>query len=470
MAAEDLQERVARLERELAERGRRIEKLERENERLRKIIDDLQRSAKRQAAPFGVDKPKVKPRRRGRKKGRRYGRRGCRSRPDRIDRRIHVGVPLWCTHCGKGRVKLHHRELQWQTDIPAVTSTSTEFQIDVGRCEECGRSVRDRHPEQISDATGAAGVQIGPRAIALAAKLNKECGMSYGRVAEFFAAAFGMQVSPSALAQALKRLARVMKPLYEQIGQQVRDAPMLSPDETGWRIGGHKAWLHAAATRDASFYLIARGRGKREAQTLIGKDYCGTIVRDGWAPYRHTFPQARSQTCLAHILRRINGLMVSHPRGRAYSWLNKCKRTLKRAIRIRDGRDEATLSPLGLVRGVRQIERAIDDLLASVPSAPLVRKLANHLCREHHALTTFLNYDAVPATNYLAEQALRPAVVNRKMSGGNNTETGARTQEILMTVAHTAKKRSRASVALYVDALRQPAHVTQLLPIAPTIR
>ena len=53
--------------------------------------------------------------------------------------------------------------------------------------------------------------------------------------------------------------------LYEEIGKRLRSAAMLSPDETGWKIGGSRAWLPAAATREDSFYLITRGRGTTEA-------------------------------------------------------------------------------------------------------------------------------------------------------------------------------------------------------------
>ena len=93
-----------------------------------------------------------------------------------------------------------------------------------------------------------------------------------------------------------------------------------------------------------------------------------------------------------------------------------------------------------------------------------MRRFARHLTRERDALFTFLDIDGVPATNYLAEQALRPAVVNRKMSGGNNTDTGANTQAILMTVLHTAKKRSIDAIELIVQALRCTPNVASLLP------
>lgn len=70
---------------------------------------------------------------------------------------------------------------------------NTAFEIHYGFCTQCGRRVQARHPEQTSDATGAVGgVQIGPHAIALAAHLNKVCGVSYERIAEMFGQVFGL--------------------------------------------------------------------------------------------------------------------------------------------------------------------------------------------------------------------------------------------------------------------------------------
>ncbi len=339
---EEKDRRIAELERQLAERERQIEKLERKVEQLERINEDLRRAGKRQATPFSRGEPKAKPKRRGRKKGKRYGARASRPVPKQIDRVVHVAAPMYCPQCQKP-TKLIGQEKQWQTDIPPVQATTTEFQIDIARCTKCGRALRARHADQTSDAVGAAGVQIGPRAIAFAAKFNKECGVSYGRIADIFDKGFGLVVSRSTLTRAVERLADTLEPAYRQIGQTVQSRPMLSPDETGWKIGGHKAWLHVAATREESYFKIAPGRGRAEAEELIGKDYCGTIVRDGWVAYRgeNAFSKASSQTCLAHILRRIKGLIEIGPEEPALCWLAALKKLLKRAIRIRDRRDDA---------------------------------------------------------------------------------------------------------------------------------
>jgi len=220
-------------------------------------------------------------------------------------------------------------------------------------------------------------------------------------------------VAPSTLNRALTRLAKVMKPLSEKIGRRVRSGPMLSPDETGWKIGGHKAWLHVAATREDSYYMITRGRGTREAIALIGIDYEGTIVRDGWLSYR-VFEKATAQTCLAHLLRRIEGLLQNESAPATQKWLLAVKQGLQRSLRIRDRRDQAAIGPRRLTAAVDEVEAEIDRLIKTAPQREAVQRFARHLQRERGVLFTFLHRDAVPATNFLAEQAIRPAVVNRK--------------------------------------------------------
>ncbi len=62
---------------------------------------------------------------------------------------------------------------------------------------------------------------------------------------------------------------------------------------------------------------------------------------------------------------------------------------------------------------------------------PAMQRFAAHLRTELPALLSFLFDATVDATNWRAEQALRPAVVNRKVSGGNRSARGADTQHVL---------------------------------------
>ena len=72
--------------------------------------------------------------------------------------------------------------------------------------------------------------------------------------------------------------------------------------------------MHVAATAEATVYGIFPGRGFDEAAALIGADYDGFLVRDGWPPYR-AFDQAFHQTCIQHLITRCRALIDRRGRG-----------------------------------------------------------------------------------------------------------------------------------------------------------
>jgi transposase len=74
----------------------------------------------------------------------------------------------------------------------------------------------------------------------------------------------------------------------------------------------------------------------------------------------------------------------------------------------------------------------------------------------------FLFDPTIDATNYRGEQAIRPAVVNRKVWGGNRTWRGARWQSILTTVLRTCEQRASKGFEFLLRTLCRPAR--QLLP------
>lgn len=146
--------------------------------------------------------------------------------------------------------------------------------------------------------------------------MNKVEGLSYGRVSELLERLFGVTVSRSGLARSLGRLAERGEPSYEILKAQLKAAPVVYPDETGWKIGGRNAWLHGATDGAATtVYTIEAGRGYPEAAELLGADYAGTIASDGWAPYRK-FEKASRQACLGHLLRRCHEMLETARGGR----------------------------------------------------------------------------------------------------------------------------------------------------------
>ncbi len=446
-----------RLQQEREKMQREREQMRREIGRLRGELDAARRAGKRQAAPFSRGKPKASPKRPGRKPGRRYGRQGRRPIPSRIDETYEAPLPDCCPDCG-GRVQGDRVATQYQEDIPPVRPLVRCFHVHVGHCTDCHRRVQGRHPLQTSDALGAASCQIGPQAVALAAVLNKQFGLSFGKVTALFRERFGLRVTAGGLVRALHRAARRGQPSYEALRTTIRGSPAVTPDETGWRVAALLSWLWAFVTEDTTVYAILPGRGFEEAASVLGKDYAGGLSRDGWVIYRQ-FTQAVHQTCLTHLLRRCGELQEDHPHALLP---RQVEVLLRRGLKVRDRRDSGEISAHGAKVAGGRLSMELLVLLEGSSTLPAVKRFANHLAKEFVAVFNFLFLEALDATNWRAEQAIRPAVVTRKMcGGGNRTWQGAETQQVLASILRTASQRGLDSSDLLVQMLCSP------VPIVP---
>ena len=94
-------------------------------------------------------------------------------------------------------------------------------------------------------------------------------------------------------------------------------------------------------------------------------------------------------------------------------------------------------------------------------------RLAKHLAKHRNQLFTFLVIPGIDATNYRAEQAMRPAAVNRKVWGGNRTAAGAAAQSILMTVLATCRQQLRDTLPFLAHTLCGRPPRLALLPAGP---
>jgi transposase len=187
---------------------------------------------------------------------------------------------------------------------------------------------------------------------------------------------------------------------------------------------------------------------------VLGEGYAGVLERDGWAPYRG-FTHARHQTCLAHLLRRCRELLADAERGQART-PHAVRRILERALGLWAGRDADRVDTTTLAAEAERLAAQVDRLIAGATRYPPNRRLLDHLARERAHLFTFLAVGGVQATNWRAEQAIRPAVVSRKAWGGNRTWAGAGTWQVLASVLRTAHQQDRDPVELLTGLLRAP--------------
>jgi transposase len=416
---------LAKLNERLGQRDTRITELER-------LLSESRRSGKRQAAPFSKGDPKEEPAKPGRRSGDAHGRHGHRMAPvSAPDREVDVSLPSLCPDCG-GEVEFERTAEQFQVDLPPMRPVTTKFNVRVGHCKGCGKRVQGRHAEQTSDALGAASSQVGPSAKAWAAWLHYGLGLSFAKTASLLDR-LGINLTAGALSQAAQSTSTALVPVQDSIVKAVNDSPMIVPDESGWRVGGEGAWLWAASSARATAYWVADGRGFDEACEVISPEYSGVMVRDGWVVYRR-FDKATHQTCLAHLTRRCDELITDLPAGARHT-PRQVREILTEALAARDLDDDERAAVVADL--TERVEMLADDAHQNDEN----RKLVAHLYAERDALFTFLTHPGTDATNWRAEQAIRPAVVNRKVWGGNRTWRGAATQGRMMSVLRTASQQ-----------------------------
>jgi transposase len=293
---------------------------------------------------------------------------------------------------------------------------------------------------------GSAASQLGPRALALATQLNKGLGLPYGKTATVLQQAFGLQVSRGGLCQALARVARKAEPTYHALVEKIRSSPSVTPDETGWRVEGKLWWMWAFSTPQITVYAIEPGRGFEQAALVLGADFAGFLVRDGWSIYRQ-FTHALHQTCLSHLLRRCREMILVAGSGET-EFPRTIETILQQSLQLRDRRAQGQISEHGVAVARGRLEARLDQTLQRRYRSPRNRRLANHLLRERDALFTFLSCPGLEATNWRAEQAIRPMVVTRKVWGGNRTSRGAHTQGILVSILHTCRQQLRSASSI----------------------
>ena len=353
-------------------------------------------------------------------------------------------------------------EPQFQEDIVRRTVVR-RFDIAVGCCRECGRRVQGRHPLQTSDAVGVGAVQIGPEALALAAILNKQMGLSLGHTRQALAYGFGLQVSGGGLCRALARLAQRAAPTYAGLVEAARQALVNTPDETGWKVGGRLQWMHVAVSAQVTVYAILPGRGYEQSVVILGADYQGFLVHDGWSPY-YRFELAFHQSCLRHLLVRCKEMaQIASPTAAAFPLA--VKDLLQTSLKLRDRYQQGEISEHGLGSATGRLEAQLDRMLEKHYRHPANRRLANHLGHEQPYLFTFLHCPGLDATNHEAERAIRWMVIARKVWGGNRTWAGAQTQQILVSVLRTSWQQDKDPFPRLVRLLRSPG--TEILDIVP---
>jgi transposase len=249
---------------------------------------------------------------------------------------------------------------------------------------------------------------------------------------------FGIAIARATSVRSLLRTAKQGESAYADLRVVIRQSNQVVPDETGWRVAGRSAWLHAFVTHTATCYDIG-DRSGLVAERLLGRDWSGTLIHDGWSVY-DGFEQAAHQQCVGHLQRRCRELLETAVRGTA-RLPQQILALIDEAFALRRQWRGHRLSGDDLAAAGLELACRLEHLVCGHFTHLPNRRLAKHVLGHAMHWFWFLIDPTIDATNWRAEQAIRPAVVNRKVWGGNRTWRGATVQALLTSLLVTLEQR-----------------------------
>jgi transposase len=385
----------------------------------------------------------------------------ARPRPEPIDRHETHQLPA-CPTCGGQLTRTGRTRTRLVEDIPEnLKPEVTAHTIHRDWCPCCKKQVEPQVPDALPGCT------LGNRTVVLSAWLHYGLGVTTRPIVEVFSGHLKLPLTDGGLTQMWHRLARVLGPWYEQIHRHCLDAGVLHADETGWRVEGRTWWLWCFASTDATYYLFDESRGHPALEEFFVEEFGGVLVSDFWAAYDAV--GRIKQKCWPHLLRDLKEVDTGSERGGDWpEFAKRLRRIYGDAVRLE------------LARGVKPADEYDQKLsrlhvrLVELSTGEWVNahacRLAKRLSKYGDELLTFVEFEGVPASNNHAEREIRPAVLMRKASYGNQSEASVWTRGVLMSVLRTLKKRDLDPLQTILDALRNYATTGTLPPLPEKAR
>jgi transposase len=426
---------------------------------LSELRERISRSSRNSSKPPSSDGPGFKPPERrkgsGRKRGGQPGHPG--SGPEllpieRVDEVVEHH-PDACRRCGtlldgEDPDPLRHQVME----IPPITPVVIEHRLHRLICPCCSTSTCATLPADVEAS------HYGPRLSGLVGLLGSAFPLSFRKTQALLDQLLGVEISRGAIARVRQRLsAALAQPMAEAL-DAARQQPVAYIDETGAPTGNadgcnpdrKRGWQWVMVTAVVTVFVQGLSRSTAAAIELMGDAFGGIVVSDRFSAYNH-LPTQQRQLCWAHLIRDLNAIAERQGvSGEIGLELLALQRQL--FVQWHQWKDGAIDWPT-LQLNCRPIRQHFEGTLQQVvdlgfarkertPWAQTVRTCQQLLLRKE-ALWTFLEVKGIEPTNNAAERALRQSVIQRKISLGVQSASGAICRSRLLTVTTTLRQQGR---------------------------
>jgi transposase len=161
--------------------------------------------------------------------------------------------------------------------------------------------------------------------------------------------------------------------------------------------------------------------------------YDGCVTSDSWSAWNYV--GKTHQRCQWHYLNDLEDTMQYKNPAKEFASFAKCLRKI-----LYCSQDCSTLNKDGRIRAKKNLEQRIQRLVCKKYTSKHCMRFVKRLRREKKMLFTFLD-TKTDYHNKMAERAIRPNVIIRKITNGHRSENGACAHKILMSVRETCRLR-----------------------------
>ncbi len=352
---------------------------------------------------------------------------------DKVEK-IHIGNT--CPDCGS-ILEDKGTKTRAVIDCQPVKMKKVVYYLERKRCPKCKKIISARPPGVLAKCL------YSNQLLAYVAVQHYVYGNTLGQIEK------QTDIGYSSLVDAMHQLSKRLKDIPNSLIEVYRDSEVKHADETGWRTDGNNGYAWLFCTPKISIFRVRRTRSASVPREIFGeKPVPGVLVVDRYNGYNKM--PCSIQYCYVHLLRTVRDLEKDFPENAEIkSFVEALAPQLTNAISLR----KLDITDKQFKWQATKIKNEISNIINSQSRHPAIQKIQDIFREKADRLYHWAEDRNVPADNNLAERELRPLVIARKISFGSQSDAGAKTREILMTVLHTLKKTTVDVTGAFKSAL-----------------
>jgi transposase len=244
---------------------------------------------------------------------------------------------------------------------------------------------------------------------------------------------YGFALAEGTITGGFKMINDLLTPLNEEVLNHCRGADLWNADETTWRVldtEKKRWWMWLVASDDAVAYLLDPSRSKKVPNEFFAGSE-GTLMTDRLASYKSLHEGIRKAWCWVHQRRDfvnvLNGMKTLK------NWSTRWLKMIAELFALNHNRFKMWDQGKTFGASWKQVEEALEQHVEKMkeqwekelklPNLHDEQKKILRSLKKHWAgLTLFLEDPRIPLHNNRAERLLRNAVILRKNSFGSGTE------------------------------------------------